>query len=347
MLARSFFRAVWRHNGRATHDGRLTARLVSVVAGAGGGGSDARRSASLLEVLKQRQLVFDATSPEIERHLESGSASVTRETAGLTKNGESSSQQYKGSVYCGYDPTASSLHCGNLVTAAVLRHFQLAGWRPVIVLGGATGLVGDPSGRTTERPLLDLELVRANTQRIGESLRSLFRPLPLHSNNDHNRATSTAPSSFHMPEPIVVNNIDWFHEVRVLEFLREIGKHFTMAQLLGKHSVKSRAEHGLSFTEFSYQLLQATDFLRLYENHHCTVQIGGSDQWGNITSGIHLINRLHGHADHRLPIDDAASSNDTPLAFGLTIPLLTTSTGEKIGKSAGNAAVRRSSSVQS
>jgi tyrosyl-tRNA synthetase len=282
---------------------------------------------SLLAALQQRQLVFDITSPLIDKHLEYGSVAQTPIPHDPTTV-SSTSTSWKGSVYCGYDPTAPSLHVGNLLTASILRHFQLAGWRPVVVLGGATGLVGDPSGRSTERPLLDHGVVADNTNRIGQSLATLFRSID-----------DAQP----LPPPLIVNNIDWFNNMRVLDFLRSVGKNFTLAQLLGKHSIKSRASHGLSFTEFSYQLLQAADFLHLYQHHQCTVQIGGSDQWGNITSGIHLINRSsqsqQQQQQQHSPSEIEDDTDRVPLAYGLTIPLLTTAAGEKIGKSAGNATV--------
>jgi tyrosyl-tRNA synthetase len=205
-------------------------------------------------------------------------------------------------IYCGFDPTADSLHVGHLLGQLTLRRFQLAGHRPFPLAGGATGMVGDPSGRSEERNLLDRDTLRHNVVRIKEQLERIldFAPaLP-------NRAK-------------LVDNADWTEPVGVLEFLRDVGKHVTVNQMLAKESVRGRMEGelGISYTEFSYMLLQANDFRWLCEHEHCEMQVGGSDQWGNITAGIDLIRRTLGR-----------------MAYGFTWPLLTKRDGTKFGKTA-------------
>src|SRR4051794_3741207 len=207
-------------------------------------------------------------------------------------------------VYVGFDPTADSLHVGHLFGQLTLRRFQLAGHRPFPLAGGATGVIGDPSGRSDERNLLDRDTLRANVAAIKGQLERLldFTPGPY-------AAT-------------LVDNADWTEPLTTLEFLRDVGKHITVNQMLVKESVRARVEstHGISFTEFSYMLLQANDFRWLYEHHDVELQMGGSDQWGNITAGIDLIRRRLGKAAH-----------------GLTWPLLTRADGAKMGKSVGGA----------
>src|SRR5262245_15611664 len=207
-------------------------------------------------------------------------------------------------VYVGFDPTADSLHLGHLFGQLSLRRFQLAGHRPFPLAGGATGVVGDPSGRSDERNLLDRDTLRANVAAIKVQLERLldFEPGPY-------AAT-------------LVDNADWTEPMTTLEFLRDVGKHVTVNQMLAKESVRARVEstHGISFTEFSYMLLQANDFRWLYEHHDVELQMGGSDQWGNITAGIDLIRRVLGRPAH-----------------GLTWPLLTRADGAKMGKSQGGA----------
>ncbi len=203
-------------------------------------------------------------------------------------------------LYCGFDPTADSLHIGNLVGIVVLRWFQKYGHTPVVILGGATGRIGDPSGKSVERPLLDTATIAYNVTRIRrhfEAILDFFHP---------------------KARPMVFNNDEWFSEFRLIDFLRDVGKHFRLGTMLAKESVKSRlnSEEGISFTEFSYQLLQSYDFYHLYTQHGVVLQIGGSDQWGNITEGVDLIRRLGGGP-----------------AYGLTFPLLTRSDGKKFGKS--------------
>jgi tyrosyl-tRNA synthetase len=202
-------------------------------------------------------------------------------------------------VYTGFDPTADSLHIGSLVAIVMLRWFQKFGHTPVVILGGATGRIGDPSGKSTERPLLDALTIGMNIKRIRchfEQVLDFFHP--------------TA-------RPLVFNNDEWFTSYSFVEFLRDVGKHFRVNVMLTKDCVKSRLEsdEGISFTEFSYQLLQAYDFYHLFQNHGVTLQMGGSDQWGNIVAGIELVRKLTGKT-----------------VYGLTFPLLTKSDGKKFGK---------------
>ena len=205
------------------------------------------------------------------------------------------------SFYIGYDPTAPSLHVGNLVVLLVMRRFQLAGHKPLPLVGGATGLVGDPSGRNEERTLNDTAIVEQWVDRIKNQL-SKF----LNFESGINAAVMT-------------NNLDWTAPISALSFLRDVGKHFSVNQMLSKDSVSSRLEAGgISYTEFSYQVLQAFDYLELYRRHNCRLQIGGSDQWGNIVAGLDLIRKVEGGAAHCL-----------------TIPLMTKSDGTKFGKTAG------------
>ncbi len=207
-------------------------------------------------------------------------------------------------VYVGFDPTADSLHIGSLVGIVFLKWFQKFGHTPVVILGGATGRIGDPSGKSVERPLLDQAAIIQNVARIRrhfETVLDFFHP--------------TA-------KPIVLNNDQWFSQFNLIEFLRDIGKHFRIGTMLAKESVRSRleSEEGISFTEFSYQLLQAYDFYYLRNYHGVEVQAGGSDQWGNITAGIDLVRKLSAEA-----------------TYGLTFPLLTRSDGKKFGKTEGGA----------
>ena len=203
----------------------------------------------------------------------------------------------KAKGYIGFDPTAPSLGIGNLVQIICLMHFQRAGHIPVAVVGGATGMIGDPSGKSAERNLLDEEQLRFNEARVKEQLARFL---------DFDAGNSSA---------ILVNNYDWFKDITLLRFLRDVGKHLTVSYMMAKDSVKSRLEAGLSYTEFSYQLLQAYDFLHLYTEIDCRLQMGGSDQWGNLTSGVKLIRRKAGGQ-----------------AFAVTTPLVTKSDGTKFGK---------------
>ncbi len=236
---------------------------------------------SVVDILRARGLLEAVTQPELGRILRAPAV-----------------------VYAGFDPTAPSLQAGNLVAVMILAHFQRCGHRVVALVGGATALIGDPSGKDQERPLLAPEDVQRNAAGIQENLsRYLDFTHP------------TAPAR-------LLNNHEWLGRVGYLDFLRDVGKHFRMGAMLGRESVRARlhSDAGMSYTEFSYQLLQGYDFLHLYDQVGCTVQVGGSDQWGNITAGIELIRRLRGAE-----------------AYGLTAPLVCDSAGQKFGKSAGNA----------
>ena len=204
-------------------------------------------------------------------------------------------------LYLGTDPTAPSIHVGNLVPLLVMRRFQLAGHNPILLVGGATGLVGDPSGRNDERSLNDSSIVEQWVNRIKVQLSKFM---------DFESASNPAT---------MANNLDWTAPLSTIDFLRDIGKHFSVNQMLNKDSVSSRLEKdGISYTEFSYQVLQSMDYLELFRRSNCTLQIGGSDQWGNITAGLDLIRRAEGGSAH-----------------ALTVPLLTKADGTKFGKTAG------------
>jgi tyrosyl-tRNA synthetase len=182
----------------------------------------------------------------------------------------------KALAYVGIDPTADSLHIGHLVGIMMLRHFQMAGHQPIVLLGGATGMIGDPSGKSEERNLLDEDVLRHNQECLKRQLLKFL---------DFNAAENPA---------IMVNNYDWMRDFSFLGFLREVGKHLTVNYMMSKDSVQKRLETGLSFTEFTYQLVQGYDFLWLYQHHGCRLQMGGSDQWGNIVTGTELIRRKTG-----------------------------------------------------
>ena len=204
-------------------------------------------------------------------------------------------------LYIGFDPTAPSLHVGNLVVLLVLRRFQLAGHNPIALVGGATGLVGDPSGRNDERTLNSSEVVEDWVSRIRNQVAAFL---------DFDAENNPA---------LVVNNLDWTSPLSAIEFLRDIGKHFSVNQMLAKDSVSSRLEAGgISYTEFSYQVLQSYDYLELFRRNNCTLQLGGSDQWGNIVAGLDLIRRVEQGSAH-----------------ALTVPLLAKADGTKFGKTAG------------
>ena len=236
----------------------------------------------LLEELKARGLVEAMTAPdEIEKALEKP---IT--------------------VYCGFDPSARSLQAGNLVSIMVLRRFQQAGHKVIALVGGATGLIGDPSGKSAERNMLTVEQVEENKRGIRENLSRIL--------------------DFDGPNAaVMVDNYEWYRGMSAIEFLRDIAVNFRVPQMLAKESVKKRleaSEGALTFTEFSYQILQGNDFLHLWDNFGCRMEVGGADQWGNITAGTDLVHRMRGES-----------------AFGLTFPLLLDSTGKKFGKSEGNA----------
>src|SRR5690242_5859993 len=205
------------------------------------------------------------------------------------------------SGYIGFDPSAASLHVGNLVPIMALVHLQRSGHRPIALVGGGTGLIGDPSGRASERQLLTLEQVEANVRGIRSQLARFL---------DFDDASGNGRGA------ILVDNGDWLHGLPTVEFMREVGKHFTVNYMLQKESVKARLDGGISFTEFSYMLLQAYDYLELHRRYGVLLQLGGSDQWGNITAGIELIRRTVGVEAH-----------------AATLPLVTTASGAKFGKS--------------
>jgi tyrosyl-tRNA synthetase len=204
------------------------------------------------------------------------------------------------SGYIGFDPTADSLHVGHLVQIMTLVHFQRCGNKPFALVGGATGMVGDPSGKSQERNLLDFETLQHNVACVKEQLEKFL---------DFNQGANSAQ---------MVNNYDWFKEFSFLDFIRDVGKHLSVNYMMAKDSVKSRLETGMSFTEFSYQLVQGYDFYYLWKNHHCQIQMGGSDQWGNIVTGTELIRRK--------------SQGE---AFALTTPLIKKADGTKFGKTEG------------
>ncbi|WP_353419895.1 tyrosine--tRNA ligase [Staphylococcus delphini] len=201
-------------------------------------------------------------------------------------------------IYCGADPTADSLHIGHLLPYLTLRRFQEAGHRPIVLVGGGTGMIGDPSGKSEERVLQTEAQVDKNVRGIQKQMEQLF---------DFNVENG----------PILVNNFDWLSQISLIEFLRDYGKHVGVNYMLGKDSIQTRLETGISYTEFTYTILQAIDFGHLNRVHDCKIQIGGSDQWGNITSGIELMRRMYGGTD----------------VYGFTIPLVTKADGKKFGKS--------------
>lgn len=210
-------------------------------------------------------------------------------------------------LYCGFDPTADSLHIGHLVPLIMLKRFQQAGHRPIALVGGGTGMIGDPSGRSTERTLNTKEVVRGYSESIRKQISKILE-------------VGTDEKAV-----VVRNNMEWLEETSVIDFLRDAGKHFSVNYMLAKDSVQSRIENGISFTEFSYMILQSLDFLKLYEEENCVLQIGGSDQWGNITAGMELIRRSRENLDEEVKV------------FGLTVPLITKADGTKFGKTAGGA----------
>ncbi|WP_314590498.1 tyrosine--tRNA ligase [Paenibacillus terrigena] len=207
------------------------------------------------------------------------------------------------SLYCGVDPTGDSMHIGHLIPFMMMKRFQLAGHRPVILIGGATGTIGDPSGRTTERTLQTMDQVQQNVDALTAQMKKLF--------------VNEGDTGLRM-----VNNYDWTHNLTILDFLRDYGKNFSVNTMLAKDIVASRLDTGISFTEFSYQILQSMDFHHLFKEEDVQLQIGGADQWGNITSGLDLIRKKEG---------------PEAKAFGLTIPLMLKADGTKFGKTAGGA----------
>ncbi|KAJ1733310.1 tyrosyl-tRNA synthetase [Coemansia biformis] len=267
------------------------------------------RHGNVIETLRSRHFVQAVTSEEIAARTQSPVA-----------------------VYCGVDPTAASLHLGNMVTLMGLLHFHLAGHQAIPLVGSATGLIGDPSGRSTERVALDQSELARNVAGIEAQLKRFF-------------SRGTAYAARRIPDldadalrPVrVLHNADWYRGTGVLDFLGSVGRHARVGTMLARDSVRSRLQspQGISFTEFTYQLLQAYDYWHLYHHHGCRVQLGGSDQWGNIVAGTDLIHRMTCATDQDPA--PAPSGGAVDPAFGLTIPLLTTASGEKFGKSAGNA----------
>ncbi|KAI8472368.1 MAG: hypothetical protein J3K34DRAFT_367411 [Monoraphidium minutum] len=247
---------------------------------------------NVVQVLRERGLIQEVTSDDLEAAAARGPLSV----------------------YCGFDPTADSLHLGNLLGIIVLAWFQRCGHTPVALVGGATGRVGDPSGRSSERPVLSEAAIERNVAGIRGVLTSILE-----------RSTDAS-----MPRVKVLNNLEWFGPMSFLGFLRDVGKYARVGTMMAKDSVRTRmeSEQGISFTEFTYQLLQGYDFVHLCKEHGVRVQIGGSDQWGNITAGTDLIRRLLG---------GGAAASDAPACYGLTFPLLVDSEGRKFGKSVGGA----------
>lgn len=208
------------------------------------------------------------------------------------------------SLYCGVDPTADSMHIGHIVPLLTLRRFQKAGHRPILLLGGATGMIGDPSGRSEERQLQTVEQIDKNVQAIRGQLERIFEFA-----EDGNGAQ-------------LVNNRDWIGNISTIEFLRDYGKLINVNYMLAKDTIASRLDTGISFTEFAYTLIQGIDYNHLYNNYNCRIQVGGSDQWGNITTGLEVIRKTH---------------EEETKAFGITIPLVTKADGTKFGKTAGGA----------
>ena len=232
----------------------------------------------IIQTLKERGFLADLTDPEMQK--------VFREKPAV--------------FYAGFDPTAPSLHVGNLLVIMGMAQFQRHGHSPIVVVGGGTGMIGDPSGKTQERKLLSREDLEFNLAGIRRQLERFLDFSPQVKNSAR-----------------LVNNAEWLLGFKFVDFLRDVGKHFRLGEMLAKESVKLRldSEEGMSFTEFCYQLLQAYDFLHLFDEYRCTLQVGGSDQWGNITAGIDLIRKLRGKT-----------------AYGVTFPLLTTASGQKFGK---------------
>ncbi|PAV30135.1 tyrosine--tRNA ligase [Virgibacillus profundi] len=240
----------------------------------------------ILQDLETRGLIHQTTDREgLEQHLSTNQVTL----------------------YCGFDPTADSLHIGHLLPITMLKRFQKAGHKPIALVGGGTGMIGDPSGRTSERSLNEGEVVKEYSEKIRQQIAKLLE--------------------FDQGEnPVVArNNHDWLASMNIIDFLRDAGKHFGINYMLGKESVSARIEQGITFTEFSYMILQSLDYLKLYEQENCTLQIGGSDQWGNITAGMELIRRSREQEEEEIKV------------YGLTVPLITKADGTKFGKTAGGA----------
>ncbi|MGM0435507.1 MAG: tyrosine--tRNA ligase [Bacillota bacterium] len=231
---------------------------------------------NVIEELKKRELLYAMTDDSLEQVMENE----------------------KVTFYLGADPTGDSLHVGHLVTYLVARRLSKHGHQPILLVGGGTGQIGDPSGKNTERPLQSTKTIKENVDKISTQVKKI------------------------LPGAMVVNNYDWLKEYDLFSFLRDIGKHFNLNQMLAKDSVQSRLASGISFTEFTYQIIQSLDFWELYRKENCTLQLGGQDQWGNITAGLELIRKKEG---------------GNAKAYGLVIPLITKKDGSKFGKSEGGA----------
>ncbi|HLS60111.1 MAG TPA: tyrosine--tRNA ligase [Virgibacillus sp.] len=239
----------------------------------------------ILQDLEARGLIHQTTDKQgLEKHLKEGNVTL----------------------YCGFDPTADSLHIGHLLPVTMLKRFQKAGHQPIALIGGGTGMIGDPSGRDSERSLNTADTVKGFSDKLEQQLGQLLQF------DDGENAVKAR------------NNHDWLSSMTIIDFLRDTGKHFGVNYMLAKDSVATRIEQGITYTEFSYMLLQSLDFLKLYEQENCTLQIGGSDQWGNITAGMEFIRRSTGEGD------------DVKV-YGLTVPLITKADGSKFGKTAGGA----------
>ncbi|GAB4074969.1 tyrosine--tRNA ligase [Barrientosiimonas marina] len=241
---------------------------------------------TILQDLEKRGLIQQTTDREaLEQHL----------------------NDHQVTLYCGFDPTADSLHIGHLLPIIMLKRFQRAGHKPIALIGGGTGMIGDPSGRSSERSLNESSVVHDYSEKVKQQLTRLL---------EFDQGSNAA---------VARNNHDWLGQMTVIDFLRDAGKHFSINYMLDKESVSARIEQGISYTEFSYMILQSLDFMRLYEEENCTLQIGGSDQWGNITAGMELIRRSREDEERDVQI------------FGLTLPLITKADGSKFGKTAGGA----------
>ncbi|KAA1097790.1 tyrosyl-tRNA synthetase [Puccinia graminis f. sp. tritici] len=279
--------------------------------------------ADVIEELEKRGLIAQVTSRAIRQHL----------------------LDHKRTIYLGIDPTAQSLHVGNLVVLIALLHFTLKGHQTIVLLGGATGSVGDPSGRNSERVALSENVLKNNVQSIEKQLEKLLSNSFKHASNMLSMKPQIDSHSITPSLPTIKNNLEWMKDLSLLEFLGSVGRVARVSAMLARDSVKQRLESGsgISFTEFTYQLLQAYDFAQLRSRYRCTIQLGGSDQYGNIMSGIELMSKLQSSpasdpvTQTRSPESDPETTSNRNVAFGLTIPLLTTREGEKFGKSAGNA----------
>jgi len=268
-----FFATVLRHSDYATARGYKWHGLRSL--GEERHRQNFKKNMNILQDLKYRGLIYQMTDEnDLQKRLEQGQVIL----------------------YCGFDPSADSLQLGNLLQILILKRFQNAGHKPIALVGGATGLIGDPSGKAEERKLNSEKIVKAWSKKLKKQLEKF---LYFKGNN----------------KAQIVNNYEWLNKIKIIEYLRDIGKNFSINEMLAKESMKSRLEKGISFTEFNYMILQSIDFLELYKNYNCELQIGGSDQWGNITTGADLIRKVLNKK-----------------AFALTAPLITKSDGTKFGK---------------